>query len=173
MRTDSGLAYEISGSGPTILLIHEGIADRTMFDPQWDSWNDRFELIRFDQRGFGESDDPTGPYNLHEDALSVLDAAGADRAVVIGCSMGGKAALDVTLAAPERVVALVAVVATPSGWEPLPDLAEQFAQLEEIYEHGGLDAVNEAELAMWVDGPARSPEQVDAEVREKIARMNR
>jgi pimeloyl-ACP methyl ester carboxylesterase len=173
MRTDDGLVYEVTGSGPPILLIHEGIADRTMFDPQWESWSDSFTLIRYDQRGFGASADPVGEYTRHGDALTVLDAAGKDAAVVLGCSMGGEAALDLALAAPGRVSALVLVVATPSGWEPLPDLAEQFSKLDTIYEDGGLDAVNEAELAMWVDGPTRSPGDVDPKVREHVAQMNR
>jgi 3-oxoadipate enol-lactonase len=173
MRTEDGLAYEIAGSGPPILLLHEGIADRTMWDPQWTAWSNRFELIRYDQRGFGDSDDPDGAYSLHGDALSVLDAVDADRAYVVGASMGGRAALDLTLAAPERVAALVTVVATPSGWEHSADLTAAFEAVEAAYERGGLEAANETELGMWVDGPSRSPGDVDPAVREHVARMNR
>jgi 3-oxoadipate enol-lactonase len=172
MRTDGGLAYEVTGSGPQMLLLHEGIADRTMWDPQWEAWSDGFSLIRYDHRGFGDSADPEAPYSLHDDALSVLDAARADRAIVIGASMGGKAALDLTLAAPERVAALVAVVATPSGWEHSADLIAAFEAVEAAYESGGLAAANEIELQMWVDGPTRSPGDVDPAVREHVARTN-
>jgi pimeloyl-ACP methyl ester carboxylesterase len=172
LRTEGGLAYEVTGSGPPILLLHEGIADRTMWAPQWERWRDRYTLIRYDQRGVGDSDDPDRPYSLHGDALSVLDAVGVDRASVIGASMGGEAALDLTLAAPERVAALVTVVATPSGWEHSPDLIAAFEAVEAAYESGGLEAANETELRMWVDGPSRSPADVDPEVREHVARMN-
>jgi pimeloyl-ACP methyl ester carboxylesterase len=86
-RTVDGLAYEVAGAGPPVLLVHEGIADRTMWDPQWEGWSDRFTLIRYDQRGFGESDDPAGEFSLHGDALAVLDAADVDRARVVGASM--------------------------------------------------------------------------------------
>jgi pimeloyl-ACP methyl ester carboxylesterase len=171
-RTDNGLAYEVTGSGPPILLLHEGIADRTMWNPQWTGWSDRFTLIRYDHRGFGDSDDPDGPYSLHGDALSVLDAAGVDRAIVVGASMGGQVALDLTLAAPQRVAALVAVVATPSGWEHSADLISAFDAVEAAYENGGISAANETELRMWVDGPSRSPGEVDPAVRERVARMN-
>jgi 3-oxoadipate enol-lactonase len=171
-RTDGGLAYEVTGTGPPILLLHEGIADRTMWNPQWEAWSDRFTLIRYDHRGFGDSADPDGPYSLHGDALSVLDAAGVERASVVGASMGGKVALDLTLDAPERVAALVAVVATPSGWEHSADLATAFEAVEAAYESGGLAAANEVELQMWVDGPTRSPGDVDPAVREHLARMN-
>jgi 3-oxoadipate enol-lactonase len=171
-RTDYGLAYEVAGSGPPILLLHEGIADRTMWDPQWEAWSNRFTLIRYDHRGFGNSNDPDGPYSLHGDALSVLDAAGVDRAIVIGASMGGQVALDLSLAAPQRVAALVAVVATPSGWEHSADLIAAFEAVEAAYESGGLAAANETELRMWVDGPTRSPGDVDPSVREHVGRMN-
>jgi 3-oxoadipate enol-lactonase len=172
LRTDAGLAYEIAGSGPPILFLHEGIADRTMWDPQWEAWRNRYTLIRYDHRGFGDSSDPDGPYSLHGDALSVLGAAGVDRAYVVGASIGGKAALDLTLAAPDRVAALVAVVATPSGWEHSADLTAAFDAVEAAYDRGGVDAANEVELGMWVDGPSRSPADVDPAVREHVARMN-
>ena len=173
LRTSDGLAYELTGSGPPILFLHEGIADRRMWDPQWEAWSDRFTLIRYDHRGFGESVDPTGPYSLHDDALSVLDAARVEGAHVIGASMGGKVALDLTLGAPDRVSALVAVVATPSGWEHSADLIAAFDAVEAAYESGGVAAANEIELRMWVDGPTRSPGDVDPAVREHVARMNR
>lgn len=171
-RTADGLAYEITGSGPPVLLMHEGIADRTMWDPQWERWRDRFTLIRHDHRGFGESSDPSSEYSMHGDALAVLDAAGVDRAAVIGASMGGQAALDLALKAPERVSALAVVVGTPSGWEPMPDLKAQFDEVEATYERAGLEGANEVELRMWVDGPHREPDDVDPAVREHVARMN-
>ena len=171
-RTGDGLAYEVTGSGPPVLLMHEGIADRTMWDPQWEGWRDRFTLIRYDHRGFGESPDPSGEYSVHGDALAVLDAAGFDRTAAIGASMGGQAALDLALEAPERVSALVVVVGTPSGWEPLPDLKAQFEEVEAAYDRGGLEEANEVELRMWVDGQRREPGEVDPAVREHVARMN-
>jgi pimeloyl-ACP methyl ester carboxylesterase len=173
MQIADGLAYEVTGSGPPVLLMHEGIADRTMWDPQWERWADRFTLARYDHRGFGDSDDPTGPYSLHRDALTVLDAAGIERAAVVGASVGGRAAIDLALSAPDRVTALVTVGATPSGWEPSADLLAQFEAVEAAFERGGVEAANEVELRMWVDGSGRGPEDVDASVREHVARMNR
>ena len=171
-RTVDGLAYELAGAGPAVLFIHEGIGDRAMWDSQWERWRDRFTLIRYDQRGFGDSVDPTGEYSAHGDALAVLDAAGVERSAVVGASMGGEAALDLTLAAPERVRALVAVVATPSGWEHTADHMAQFEVVEDAYERDGLDAANEVELRMWVDGAGREAADVDPAVRRAVARMN-
>jgi pimeloyl-ACP methyl ester carboxylesterase len=172
-RTAGGVAWEAVGSGPAVLLIHAGIADRTMWDPQWERWRDRFTLIRYDQRGFGESADPAPPYSLHGDALAVLDAAQAGRVAVIGGSMGGGAALDLVLAAPERVSALVVVGATPPGWAHLPDLVAAFDRVEAAYEGGGIEAANEAELGIWVDGVGREPAEVDLAFRARVTEMNR
>lgn len=167
------MAWESAGAGPAVLLIHAGIANRTMWDPQWEHWRDRLALIRYDQRGFGESADPAPPYSLHGDALAVLDAAGVEQAAVIGASIGGSAALDLALAAVDRVAALVTVAATPSGHEPGADLVAEFGRVEAAYEQGGIEAANEVELAIWVDGPGREPEQVDRGVRAHVAEMNR
>ncbi len=168
-----GLAFEVEGAGPAVLLIHEGIADRTMWDPQWERWRDRLTLIRYDQRGFGDSVDPAGEYSLHGDAIAVLDAAGVERAAVVGASMGGRAALDLTLAAPARVAALIAVVTTPSGWEHPPEQHARWEEIDAAYERDGIDGANELELRMWVDGAGRQPTDVDQSLRARVAQMNR
>jgi pimeloyl-ACP methyl ester carboxylesterase len=172
-RARGGLAWEAAGAGPAVLLVHAGIADRTMWDPQWERWCDRFALIRFDQRGFGESSDPVSPYSLHDDALAVLDAAEVERAAVIGCSMGGGASLDLALAAPARITALVAVAATPSGWEHRPEMRAAFDRVEDAYERAGIEAANEVELEVWADGVGRDAAAVDPAFRDRVAEMNR
>jgi pimeloyl-ACP methyl ester carboxylesterase len=172
-RTAGGVVWEAVGSGPAVLLIHAGIADRTMWAPQWEGWRDHLTLIRYDQRGFGESADPAPPYSLHADALAVLDAARVERAAVIGCSFGGATALDLALAAPERVKALVEVAATPSGHEPTPDLLAAFERVEAAYGRGGVEAANEIELEMWADGPGREPGAADPDFRARVGAMNR
>lgn len=171
-RTASGLAWEAAGTGPALLLIHAGIADRMMWDPQWKRWRDRLTVVRYDQRGFGESADPAPPYSLHGDALAVLDAAQAERVAVIGGSMGGGAALDLVLAAPERVSALIVVGATPPGWTHSPDLVAAFDRVEAAYERGGIEAANEIELGIWADGAGRDPAAVDPAFRSRVAAMN-
>lgn len=170
--TERGLVYEVAGDGPAVLLIHAGIADRRMWEPQWLAWRDRFTLIRYDIRGFGESPDPAGEHSLHADAVSILDAAGIERAAVVGASIGGRAAIDLAIVHPERVTALLAVGATPSGWEHEAELLTAFEAVEEAYGRGGIDAANEVELRIWVDGPRRGPEEVDSSVRGQVSRMN-
>ena len=75
-------------------------------------------VVIFDNRGIGASDIPPGPYTVADlagDAVSVLDAAGLERAHVIGASLGGMAAQELALAAPRRVDRLVLACTTPGG----------------------------------------------------------
>lgn len=172
--TPSGLVYEIAGSGPPLLLLHAGLMDRRMWDPQWPVLAERFTAIRYDARGFGQSADPDRPYSLHGDALEVLEAAGVEAAAaVVGVSMGGATALDLALAAPSRVSSLVVVSSEPSGWEHSPEIIRQLEAADAAFARGDLDATNELELRIWVDGPLRSADRVDPALRRQIAASNR
>jgi 3-oxoadipate enol-lactonase len=172
-RTRSGLSYEAAGSGPAVLLMHAGITDRRMWDPQWRALTERFHTIRYDARGFGASADPARPYTLHGDALDVLDALEIERAAVVGSSMGGGAALDMALAVPHRVSALVTANATPSGWHHTRDIIRQWEAVDAALERQGADAANELEMKMWLDGPHRPSDQVDRDVRRAVGMVNR
>jgi 3-oxoadipate enol-lactonase len=87
----------------------------TTFDiwkPQIGPLSERHRVIRLDTRGHGRSAAPPGDYTLDDlgaDALSVLDAAGVERAAVCGVSLGGMTAMWLAAHAPERVRALVPV----------------------------------------------------------------
>jgi 3-oxoadipate enol-lactonase len=172
-RTRSGIAYEAGGSGSPVLLLHAGLTDRRMWDPQWRTLSDRFRAIRFDARGFGSSADPSRPYTLHGDALDVLDALEIERAAVVGCSMGGGAALDMALAVPHRVSALVVVNGVPSGWHHTRDIMRSWEAVDAAYERHGADAANELEMKMWLDGPHRPTDSVDRDIRTAVASVNR
>ncbi len=172
-KTRSGLAYEAAGDGAPVLLMHAGLSDRRVWDPQWRQLADRFHVIRFDARGFGASADPTRPYTLHGDALDVLDALDVERAAVVGSSMGGGAALDMALAVPHRVSALVTANATPSGWPHTREIMRAWEAVDEAYEAQGADAANELEMKMWLDGPHRPAGEVDRDVRRSVATVNR
>jgi 3-oxoadipate enol-lactonase len=117
------LAYELLGDGPPVLLIQGlGYGGRG-WGPVLEPLAEDFTVAAFDNRGFGASDVPPGPYSvpeLAEDARSVLDAAGFDRAHVIGASLGGMIAQELALAHPERVDKLVLACTTPGGASAFP-----------------------------------------------------
>jgi pimeloyl-ACP methyl ester carboxylesterase len=112
------LAYELLGDGPPLLLIQGlGYGGRG-WGPVLEALAEDFTVAAFDNRGFGASDIPPGPYSardLAEDALAVLEAAGFDRARVVGASLGGMVAQELALAHPERIDKLVLACTTPGG----------------------------------------------------------
>lgn len=168
-----GLAFEVGGDGPPLLLLHEGIGDRSSWDPHWATFCERFTTIRYDARGFGESADPSAPFALHEDALTVMRAAGFDRAAVMGVSMGGAATLDLALEHPQALERAVLVSSRPGGLDAQADLMARWEEVDRLVDAGDIDAANEIELQIWVDGVGRDPADVDPEVRAAVGAVNR
>jgi pimeloyl-ACP methyl ester carboxylesterase len=154
--------------------VHAGICDHRQWDTQIAPFAARYRVIRFDMRGFGQSDLPAGPASLSDDLRGLLDALGVERTAVIGCSMGGSTSLDFTLKHPDRVAALTLVGSGMSGGpqELSPDEAAIIEQLESADKAGDVEKVNALELRLWVDGPNRTPEQVTPGVRALVEEMN-
>jgi pimeloyl-ACP methyl ester carboxylesterase len=112
--TDDGvrLYYEEYGEGTPLLFVHEFAGDHRSWDAQVRHFSRRYRCIVYGARGYAPSDVPTDPdaYSQRravEDAVAVLDAAGADTAHVVGNSMGGFAVLHLGLRHPDRITALV------------------------------------------------------------------
>lgn len=180
-RTESGYApvngtrlyYEIMGQGHPLLFIHAGIADCRMWDPQWEALADRFTLVRFDLRGFGRSEQPGVPCSLTDDLSSLLAYIGIDRPFVVGCSMGGKVAIDFALEYHEDVAALVAVGAGLSGFRHTdPNTLAQWEAIDAAVAGGNQAEAVELEVRMWVDGVGRAPEDVPTSARERVREMD-
>ena len=109
---------------PALLLLNSIGTDMGLWDRVVPHLSARFRLVRMDTRGHGASDAPAGQYSLADlaqDALSVLDAAGAPKAALCGVSLGGMVGLTLALVAPERVEALVVACTSaqmdPAAWQ--------------------------------------------------------
>lgn len=111
------IAYDESGTGAPIVLIHEAIADRRMWDRDVARLSKRHRVVRYDLRGFGSSPAATGPYSSVEDLHAVLEHLKLDHPVIVGASMGGKVALDHEVAHPGRARALLLVAPGFSGMD--------------------------------------------------------
>ncbi len=170
---DGNLYYEVAGSGEPLVLCHAGFVDSGMWDSQWVEFSQFFRAVRFDMRGYGKSDPAQGPISRRKDLEGLLDQLGIQHAVLLGCSMGATIILDFALEHPERVDALVLVSGVPGGFklqgEAPPELLAMMAAMQE----GDLARVSELQVRLWVDGPYRQPEQVDPQVRQRAAEMNR
>ena len=164
--------YEARGAGPALVLIHAGICDLRMWDAQMDAFAQRYRVIRYDMRGFGQTAPVAGKYTRHDDLRALLDHLGVERAHVMGCSMGGMTAIDFALAHPQRIGALVTVCSSPSGYTRNVDPPPLWGEIVAADEAGDLEKVCELEVALWVDGLKRTPEQVDAQIRQQVYEMN-
>lgn len=103
------LAYDVAGEGAPLLIISGLSADRAF----WSFARPHLTGLRsvaFDNRDIGASSQAPASYRVADmarDALAVLNAAGLERAHVLGHSMGGLIAQELALVAPERVDRLV------------------------------------------------------------------
>ena len=120
-----------------------------------------------DLRGFGQQPLEPVPFSYARDAEEALDGP----AVVIGCSLGGRVALELAVLRPELVERLVVIAPGMSGWEWSEETRAGWAEEEDSFEAGDFDGAAEATVRMWVDGPARSPDDVDPEVRSAVRAM--
>ncbi|MEP7047766.1 MAG: alpha/beta fold hydrolase [Ilumatobacteraceae bacterium] len=105
------LHYEAFGrrSAPAVLMIQGLGADKHGWDMQRFTLARHYRVIAFDNRGAGRSDKPFGPYSMEQmadDAVAVLDDAGAAGAHVVGASMGGAISQVMALRHPSRVLSL-------------------------------------------------------------------
>jgi 3-oxoadipate enol-lactonase len=155
-RTASGLYWTAEGQGPAVVLIHAFSLDRRMWNGVVAELSRDHRILRFDARGHGESPDPTGSYSSYLDVLEVMDAAGVDRAWLVGLSSGSQAAADVALAASDRVSGLVLASPGLSGYAPVGSF-EWFQPVGEALQQGGPDAAAEAWLATPIMDPGADP----------------
>ncbi len=175
--TANGIAYDRAGPRGElpIVLIHAGVADRRMWEPQWSALTGLQDVVRVDLRGFGDSTKrPDQPLSQAEDVLEALAEIGVDRCHLVGASFGAGVAAEVSLIQPSAVASLL--LAAPAGSllaELTPDLQAFIDAEGAALEIGDLDAAVEANLTTWVEGLHRTEAQVDPAMRELVGRMQR
>jgi len=169
------LYYETVGEGPAIVLSHAAIADCRMWDPQIGPFAERYQVIRYDVRGFGRSSSPDVNFAPHDDLAELLKHLSIGRAAVIGVSMSGGIAVDFALTHPDMIWALVAVAAGLYGfdWSKDEDDARFSREERAALAAGDIERAVELNVRLWVDGPRRAPDRVDPAVREKVRLMQR
>jgi pimeloyl-ACP methyl ester carboxylesterase len=164
--------YKREGVGPPVVFLHAGIADLRMWEPQVAPFAKQFDVIRPDQRGFGDSELPPKPWSPVADLLSLMDQLSLEDAHLVGCSMGGALAIDFALAHPERVSKLVLVGSAIGGFAFRPEHAHLFAEAATAREARDMEALNEAMLHLFLDGPERPRGYVAEPLRELFLEMN-
>lgn len=113
------LFYRAHGKGEPLLLVMGLGADNVAWALQLRAWTSRYRTVIFDNRDVGRSSHADGPYKIADmavDTLGLADELGLDRFHLLGFSMGGTIAQELTLAAPDRVKTLTLCV-TWGGWD--------------------------------------------------------
>ena len=130
-RAEAGglsVAYQRSGAGPAIVLLHGFTHDSRVWRPQLESLSDQFTVIAWDAPGAGQTSDPPETFAIGDwaDRLGeLLDAVGVPTAHIVGLSWGGLLAQEFYRRHSARVRSLV-LADTYAGWkgslpEPIPE----------------------------------------------------
>jgi len=113
----SKLYYETMGKGYPLVLLHDGLVHRQVWDEQFSFFAGQYTVIRYDRRGYGRSERPWEDYSNVEDLQTLLRFLDVERTCLMGVSSGGMIAIDFTLAHPDMVEALVLVGTAVSGFQ--------------------------------------------------------
>ena len=162
------LAHDEAGDGPAAVLLHSGVCDRRMWDPQWPGLLDAgYRVVRCDFRGFGETPAADRPHNDAEDVLELLDALDVGQAALVGSSYGGRVALEIAARWPDRVSALALLCSALSGHDASAELRAFGAREDALIEAGDIAGAVELNVETFL-GP-----DADDEAREAVRRMQR
>lgn len=109
--------YEARGQGKPLILITGLGADHGSWFSQIPRFKKYYQVVTFDSRGIGKTEDPPEPYSLKtmaDDAVSLMDILALDRAHILGQSLGGLVAQEIAINYPERVDKLI-LASTTTG----------------------------------------------------------
>lgn len=148
---DVAINYVLEGraGAPVITFAHSLAATLRLWDAQAAALADRFQILRYDARGHGDSDVPPGPYTLDQmtgDLIGLLDALGIRETHVVGLSMGGCSGMTAALAHPTRIASLV-LADTTSRYAP--ETAAMWADRIRTAETAGMEPLVEPTMRIW------------------------
>lgn len=166
--------YEMAGEGEPLIMLHGGFLDRRMWEGQFQFFAQRYRVMRYDMRCAGKSEPfpTTEPYMHYQDLYHLLQVLQLQNVTLMGLSNGARVAVDFALAYPALVKRLVPVSPGMSGYENWDGwVREGGAQIMRALANKDVEGAIEAWSKLWVDGPYRTPEQVDAGVRARCKEM--
>jgi pimeloyl-ACP methyl ester carboxylesterase len=167
--------YEDIGEGRAVVFCHAGVSDRRLWDPQFEAVLPDHRYVRSDMRGFGKSEWVPEPYSPHRDILAVIDHLGLDDVILVGCSMGGRAVMELAVTIPERVAGILVAGSGLPGWEPEDGgyTPPQWSNLDPLWEAEDWDAIARIDAEVWAIGVSREESEVDPGFIAKMVEMDR
>jgi pimeloyl-ACP methyl ester carboxylesterase len=165
-----GLYYELSGSGDPLVLVHGSWVDHHSWDPVVGSLAGSFQVLTYDRRGHGRSEQPDGQGSVFEDAddlAALIEALDLVPAHVAGNSFGAVVALRAAVRVPRVFRGLIA---HEPPLFPLLAGSELEAVLVEVQRRVGAIVTllerpdNEAAARLFVDTMAFGPDAWDSQL---------
>jgi pimeloyl-ACP methyl ester carboxylesterase len=150
------IEHEVVGAGPTVLLVHAGVADARMWAAQVEDLRRDHQVITVDLRGYGRT--PLAPGAKYSDAGDLLEVIeGYEPLAVVGSSYGGYVVLQAVSRAPERFSRVVLLAPPVDGIEPTDDLRALWAGENELLEKGDIDGATALNVRTFL-GPEAGDE---------------
>lgn len=160
-------------TGKPVLVLSNSLGTNLgMWEPQLDALCQHFRLLRYDQRGHGQSSVPDAPFGVAQlggDVLALLDHYNIELALFCGLSMGGLTGIGLAARHPERFSRVVlsntaALIGSDAVWTPRAAKAR---------EPGGMPALTDAVIARWFTAPFIEREQLElANIRDVFRHTN-
>lgn len=154
--------YEQAGAGAAVTLVHAGVCDSRMWEPQWAPLSGSFMVVRLDLRGFGRTPLPPGPYSDAGDVATALDAVGIERTHVVGSSLGGRVAMEFATLYPTRADRLVLLCPALRDYPETQSSTLFGAEEDRLLEAGDIAGATELNVRTWLsrDAPREARELV-------------
>jgi 3-oxoadipate enol-lactonase len=157
--------YQIDGpqGAPWLVFSNSLATSIAMWDEQATALKDKFCVLRYDQRGHGGTDAPTGRYafdTLLADALALLDVLAIEKAHFAGLSMGGATALGLAERYPDR---FERIIVCDSPCQSTPQSSQQWEERIAIAQKQGIEALVEPTVSRWFppETVAKNPPHLD------------
>jgi len=143
--------FEIDGpdNAPWLILSNSLLTNLSMWDDQVATLARSFRILRYDQRGHGDTEATAGDYSfdlLVADIIALIDMLGIGRAHFCGLSMGGMTALFLAQRHPQRFDRIIACDCGPASTEAS---AQQWKERIEVASRDGMQALVEPTIARW------------------------
>lgn len=145
------LNCEVRGpeGAPWITCSHALANNLSLWDEFAEAFSDRFRILRYDHRGHGKSEAPSGPYTfpmLLQDVIGLWDHFGIERSHWIGLSIGGMIGYGLGIHHPDRLISIVALDSRPDA---SADYAAYFQSRIDKARSGGMEGVVEPTITRW------------------------
>jgi len=134
---------------PWMVFSNSLNANLSLWDGQVAAFGSRFRCLRYDQRGHGKSDAPTGDFTMDDlasDLLALLDFFRVDKAVLLGVSMGCITVLRCAARAPSRCLG---IVGCDGQWCSMPEAAPLWEERFAMVRAQGMAAMAESTVQRW------------------------